>query len=452
MFDTSEVTSQPGSSVLPETAVLAQLLASLVTLDFAEDDLGRIEQIAWLERIGNAAHGTLAAISVEFADSQAAQRCRLGVPERRHQRGAAEQLCMARRVSPHQAATDLTLAYAWRDRFPGVGAKLRAGVTNAWAAKLVVDETKQLDDRLARVVDHRLAPDLASLTATQAGKAARFHAQHLDPQAYLDRIAKATDDRRVSLRPAPDTMTWLTALLPVKDGVATWASLDRDARTQRSAGDPRTHDQLRADLLIDRLTGKAASEPIGVDLHLTLGLDTLLHDGDTPAVLHGYGPIPAPYARMLISRASSGTDKQQAKTTVWLRRLFTDPVDGSVIDIDSHRRRFDPTLLRFIDARDQTCRMPGCDATIAHHDHITRHTDNGPTNATNAQGTCAAWNQLKDEPGWQVQTQPVARGRPTTNPTISITTPTNHTYNSTAPPALGRATHPPPEKRDSDAA
>ena len=64
---------------------------------------------------------------------------------------------------------------------------------------------------------------------------------------------------------------------------------------------------------------------------------------------------------MLISRASSGTDKQQAKTTVWLRRLFTDPIDGSVIDIDSHRRRFDPTLLRFIDARDQTCRMPGCD-------------------------------------------------------------------------------------------
>jgi hypothetical protein len=452
MFDTSEVAAEPGSSVLPETAVLAQVLASLVTLDFAEDDHDRIEQIAWLERISNAAHGTLAAISVEFADSQAAERRRLGVPERRQQRGAAEQLSMARRVSPHQAATDLALAHAWRDRFPGVGAKLRAGVTNAWAARLVVDETKQLDDTLARVVDDRLAPDLESLTAAQAGKAARFHAQQLDPQAYLNRIAKAADDRRVSLRPAPDTMTWLTALLPVKDGVATWARLDRDARTARSAGDPRTLDQLRADLLVDRLTGQPASEPTGVDLQLTLGVDTLLRDGDTPAVLHGYGPVPAPYARMLIGRAGSGADKQQAKAKVWLRRLFTDPVDGSVVDIDSHRRRFDPTLLRFIDARDQTCRMPGCDAPIAHHDHITRHADTGPTSATNAQGTCAAWNQLKDEPGWQVETVPVDAGHTTTNPAVSITTPTNHTYNSTAPPALGRATHPPPETRDSDVA
>jgi len=167
-------------------------------------------------------------------------------------------------------------------------------------------------------------------------------------------------------------------------------------------------------------------------------------------VLHGYGPVPAPYARMLIgSAAGTGTDGQQAKAKVWLRRLFTDPVDGSVVDIDSKRRRFDATLLRFIDARDQTCRMPGCDTAIAHRDHVTRHADAGSTSAANAQGTCAEWNQLKDEPGWQVETTwPVGKGIPATNPAISITTPTNHTYNSTAPPALGHGTHPPPESRE----
>ena len=103
---------------------------------------------------------------------------------------------------------------------------------------------------------------------------------------------------------------------------------------------------------------------------------------------------PAPYARMLIGQAAiPGADKKRANAKVWLRRLFTDPVDGS-----------DPPLPKFIDARDQTCRMPGFDATIAHHDHITGHADCGPTTAANAQGTCAAWNQLKDEPGWQVET------------------------------------------------
>ena len=37
-------------------------------------------------------------------------------------------------------------------------------------------------------------------------------------------------DRRVSLRPAPDTMTWLGALLPVKDRVAVFAALDQAAK------------------------------------------------------------------------------------------------------------------------------------------------------------------------------------------------------------------------------
>jgi hypothetical protein len=46
---------------------------------------------------------------------------------------------------------------------------------------------------------------------------------------WSDRAAKAATDRMVSIRPAPDTMTYLTALLPVAQGVPVYAALQRAA-------------------------------------------------------------------------------------------------------------------------------------------------------------------------------------------------------------------------------
>ena len=57
--------------------------------------------------------------------------------------------------------------------------------------------------------------------------AARF-----DPAAVAERRRRAEADRHTSLRPAPDTMTWLGALLPVKDGVAVHKALLDEADRQ----------------------------------------------------------------------------------------------------------------------------------------------------------------------------------------------------------------------------
>ena len=51
----------------------------------------------------------------------------------------------------------------------------------------------------------------------------------LDVAAVVGRTANAAKDRYVSCRPAPDTMTWVTALLPVAQGVAVYAALKRQA-------------------------------------------------------------------------------------------------------------------------------------------------------------------------------------------------------------------------------
>ena len=55
--------------------------------------------------------------------------------------------------------------------------------------------------------------------------AAKAIAYRLDPQAVVDRAAKAETERTVTMRPAPDTMTYLTALLPVAQGVSVYAAL-----------------------------------------------------------------------------------------------------------------------------------------------------------------------------------------------------------------------------------
>lgn len=54
-------------------------------------------------------------------------------------------------------------------------------------------------------------------------------------------------DRRSTIRPAPDTMSNVTGLLPVAQGVAVYASLHQHAESLRGQGDIRTLAQIMAD-------------------------------------------------------------------------------------------------------------------------------------------------------------------------------------------------------------
>ena len=296
-------------------------------------------------------------------------------------------------------------------------------------------ETSPVSDEVARRIDRQFAGELTSMTATRASKAARFLGMQADPAGYVEAARRSPEQRRVTTRPAPDAMMWLSALLPVATGVGAFASLDRDARAAVAAGDGRTVEQLRADLLVERVTGRSDTEPAPVEIQLTMSAKTLFAGDQTPVVVGGYGAVPAGWALELLAQT------MDTGTHVYLRRILTDEVDGTVVAIDSRRRLFEGTARRFLDARDQTCRMPSCDAPIRHHDHITRHTDGGPTNPTNGQGTCVAWNHVKDNPGWTVR--PLTPNQhPYAAPALQVITPTGHSYTSHAPPALGPGSRP----------
>jgi len=222
-------------------------------------------------------------------------------------------------------------------------------------------------------------------------------------------------------------MTYLTALLPVHQGVAVLAALTRNADTLHAAGDPRSRDQLKADTLVARTTGTPGGIT-GIELNLVLTDRTLLQGDTEPARIPGYGTVPGPWARELIARG-------QGQGKIWVRRLYTAPDTGDLIAMDSKRRLFPAPLRRFIQIRDDTCRTPYCDAPIRHHDHIIPWHNDGPTTLANGAGLCEACNHTKELPGWK------AHPRPGPRHTIETTTPTGHTYHSTAPPLPGS---PPP--------
>jgi hypothetical protein len=195
-------------------------------------------------------------------------------------------------------------------------------------------------------------------------------AYEADRAGYLARGRAARTDRRVTLRPAPDTMSVLSGFLPVEQGVACLAALRAHADTVLAGGDTRTRDQVMADTLIERITGQAGAADVNVEVGIVLPLDTLLDpDTDGAAEITGYGPVPAGIARDVLA-ASAGK--------LWWRRLFTAPDTRSLIGGDPRRRRFDGVLAHLIKTRDQGwCRDPFCDAPIRHLDHIDRHSNGG---------------------------------------------------------------------------
>lgn len=303
---------------------------------------------------------------------------------------------------------------------------------NEWRATLLVKETACLtaEDRCA--VDDELAADTGAFEG--AGDkaiiaAAKAAAYRRDPRSVTQRSAHAADERHVSLRPAPDTMTYLTALLPVAQGVAAYAAPTQAAGTASSQGDTRTKGQIMADTLIERLTGTRHGYT-GIDLQLIMTDRTLLQGDSEPARLAGYGIIPAEAARQLIINGSNSLPSQH-EFNIWLRRLYTAPATGELLATDSRARFFSPGMRRFIESRDHLCRTPYCDAPIRHYDHVVPWAKGGRTSLGNAAGLCERCNHSKENPGW------VARSGPGIRHSVQLTTPTGHNYHSTAPPLPG---------------
>ncbi|GGR66351.1 hypothetical protein J2S40_002786 [Nocardioides luteus] len=390
-----------------------------------------IDWISGLEKLKCRAEAIQAEAAVRLQEATRTRHLDAGVPARKVGDGVASQIALARRVSPAKGAKLLGLAKILIGEMPHAFALMKAGLFSQWQATILARETACLSLQDRRIIDHELcartpdggAPRVVTMGLRQLENAAKKLAIALDQESVVARAASAEKDRRVSLRPASDTMTWLGALLPVKDGVAVFAALDQAAKAAQAAGDPRTRGQVMADTLVNRVTGRETGAKPKTEVKIVMTANSLTNNADQPAIVEGYGPVPEAWARENL------TDVE-----IFVRRLLTDPA-GRLIAMESRSRKAPDGLAEFIATRDEgICRTNGCDAPIRNIDHIERYADGGNTAVDNLQGLCERCNQAKDSRGW--------RSRPSPDGSITTITPTGHEYTS-PPPDTWRPGPPP---------
>ncbi len=408
-----------------------------MSVPVAGDAAAIIDELRALEDRKSAIAARQARLTVALDLVRRREQAALGLPADQPGAGVAAEVALARRESPAKGSRLLGLARALVTEMPHTLAALDTGRLNEWRATLLVRETACLNAAYRTAVDEELAADTGTFDGAgdraiiSTAKAAAY--RH-DPRSVTQRAAHAETERTVSLRPAPDTMCYLTALLPVAAGVAAYAALTRHADTAQATGDPRTRGQLMADALVERITGTPGGIT-AIEVQLVMTDRTLLTGDNEPARLTGYGTVPAGWARQLV--AGKGNNSE---FTIWLRRLYTAPATGELVGMDSRARLFPAGLRRFIETRDNTCRTPYCDAPIRHLDHILPWHRGGETTTANGAGLCEACNHTKETPGWTAR--PVNRTEPgeifrAGRHTLELTTPTGHTYRSTAAPLPG---------------
>ncbi|MGV0805529.1 HNH endonuclease [Mycolicibacterium setense] len=405
-----------------DAAVLAQV-------EPRADEAELHRRIEELERAKSAAAAGQARCAALLDEKRRADEAAARMPKAKRGRGLASEIALARHDSPTCGSRHLGFAKALVYEMPHTLAALESGVLSEWRATLIVRESACLTVEDRRALDAEMCGDATKLDGLgdkRIEAEAKKIAYRLDPQAIVDRAAKAPEDRNVWIRPAPDCMARLTVLLPMQKGVGVYAALRRAADT---TFDGRTRGQVMADTVAERVTGRPADVPEPVAVNLLLSDQTLLADDESPAVVEGYGPVPAAVARNLVSDAVA--DERSRAT---LRRLYRHPVSGALGAMESRSRLFPKALARFIGLRDQTCRTPYCDAPIRHHDHAQPHAVGGPTSAVNGLGECERCNYAKESPGWAVTTSDENGVH-----TAEFVTPTGAVYRSTAPPPPGRA-------------
>ncbi len=311
-------------------ADLGATLAELARLDGADlDDAERIDQIRLLEQLKAAAAAAQARVTVTFDRSQRERAAERGLPAAAQGQGIAAQVALARRESPFQGARHLGLAKALVAEMPHTLAALTRGETTEWRATLMARETAELscEDRVA--VDAQVGPELAGLGDRQVAHRAREAGYRLDPHALIRRTTRAESERCVTVRPAPDAMSYLTGVLPLAQGVEVYATLRRHAESLIGTGASggRSRNQIMADTLVSRVTGREQATGTPVEIQLVMTDRAVFGGDDEPGQLGdeltGHGPVPAWLGRRIIGQADRA----------WVRRLYTTAASGGSAEV-----------------------------------------------------------------------------------------------------------------------
>ena len=118
---------------------------------------------------------------------------------------------------------------------------------------------------------------------------------------------------------------------------------------------------------------------------------SLLGVTDEPAMLDGYGPIPASMARDLVA---DGADS--------FYRVLVDPRDGAPLEIGRSSYRVTKAMRNWLRLRDGQCPFPGCSNPSLDNeaDHLLAWHHGGTTGISNLGQPCPKHHKLRHTSGW----------------------------------------------------
>ncbi len=248
-----------------------------------------MERLTLLEEIKSACTAAQVRETANLDQLRADDEAARNVPQRRRVEGSPPKSGWRARPHRRRGSQYLGFARALAHEMPHTMAALTDGVLTEWRATILVRETAYLTRESREEIDRLVCGDRAALVGVsdrEIESSAKRHAYELEPAAVVARKAKAERDRRVSVRPAPDLMAKLSALLPMTQGISVYAALKKHADSVVGVDD-RTHAQIMADTLVERVTGRAASEPVPVAMDMVMSDESLLGLNDSAAEVMG---------------------------------------------------------------------------------------------------------------------------------------------------------------------
>jgi hypothetical protein len=300
---------------------------------------------------------------------------------------------------------------------PRTLAAVCAGEITEYRAIVILDQTCGLRGAERAAGEAEALGVAAVLTPARLREKVQRIVARINPGAVIKRRQAERSKRNVSVYPQPDGMATLVAYLSAEDAHEIFGVIDTAARGAKTPGDQRSIEERRADALHDLICAPSTGEKrVGWHAQILVPLGTVLGLNGEPGYLPGYGPIPAEICRELAADAT------------W-RRILTDPVTNTTLDVAPKRYRPGARLSELIHTRDKTCRWPGCNRTRVETDHTIRREHGGLTLRANLGDFCTHHHQLKDAPGWKVHQDPDGN--------FTFITPSRRVYRTRPPGADG---------------
>ncbi len=300
----------------------------------------------------------------------------------------AAEVASALKLTRRSAEAQVDLALSLHGRYRDVRDLLRDGRIDSWRARILTETTSHLPADKALEVIRRVLADAPDLTGGQLRARLTRICMEAFPENARAAVEGALAQRRVVVEATGEGTANLLGLdLPADSVMAIRKRINLLAR--ELGKDERTHDQKRADILLDLLLGTAigqgrAQVDIVVDLSTLAGID------EKPGHIPGWGPVTAEMSRRIVS-------EQPDATWVGTVKKNGNPITSGIL-----RRRPTVAQERSVLGMHATCVFPGCrmPSSDSDLDHTVAHSDGGPTVTENLAPLCRYHHRVKHEGGW----------------------------------------------------